>query len=82
MNLYDMTAVKNIFGKSLEAEDYYITRDYKINLDMTYDGYQRALEGFRTQRIVNENTRTILHEYGHWLQAAATPYGKIGRAHV
>lgn len=75
MNLYDMAAVKNIFGKSPEAEDYYITRDYKINLDMTYDGYQRALEGFRTQRIVNENTRTILHEYGHWLQAAATPYG-------
>ncbi len=75
MNLYDMAAMKNIFGKAQEAEYYYSTRDYKINLDMTYDVYQRTLEEFRTRRVVNENTRIILHEYGHWLQASATPYG-------
>lgn len=75
MNLYDMAAVKNIFWMAREAEDYYSTRDYKINLDMTYDGYQHTLEEFCLRRTVNENTRTILHEYGHWLQASATPYG-------
>lgn len=75
MNLYDMTAVKNIFWKAQETEDYYSPRDYKINLDMTYDEYQCTLEGYRSRHAVSENTRTILHEYGHWLQASATPYG-------
>lgn len=75
MNLYDMAAVKNIFRKAQEAEDYYNIRDYKINLDMTYGEYQHTLEGFRIRRAINENTRIILHEYGHWLQASATPYG-------
>lgn len=75
MELYDAAALKNIFRKVQEDDDYYSTRDYKINLNMTYDEYRYTLEEYRSRRVVNENTRTILHEYGHWLQASATPYG-------
>lgn len=71
--VYELDALQQILKIGMQG--YYSPNEYKICLDMTEEQYQGTLNSFKNKRLVSEKTKTIFHEYGHWLQAVTTPYG-------